>query len=111
MITGVNSDRRGAAVVPVFRGDIATALEAAVKRWKPEILDLSHAIHADPELGGNEFRAAKRVRRVLRMAGFGFGEESCFAGGEDSFGSTGGRQRTGQGDGGGGLRALQGDGE
>ncbi|KRE58556.1 hypothetical protein ASG92_23150 [Arthrobacter sp. Soil736] len=72
MITGLNSDRRGAAVVPVSRGDIETALEAALKRWKPEILDLSHAIHADPELGGHEFRAAKRVCRVLRMAGFSF---------------------------------------
>ena len=72
MITGLNSNRGGADVVPVTRGDIETALEAVVERWKPEILDLSHAIHADPELGGQEFRAAKRVRRVLRMAGFGF---------------------------------------
>jgi amidohydrolase len=72
MINGLNSDRRGAAVVPLSRGHIETALEAAVKRWKPEILDLSHAIHADPELGAHEFRAAKRVRRVLRMAGFSF---------------------------------------
>lgn len=72
MITGLNSDRRGAAVVPVSRADIEAALEAAIKRWKPEILDVSHAIHADPELGGHEFRAAKRVCRVLRMAGFGF---------------------------------------
>ncbi|MDQ0863267.1 amidohydrolase [Arthrobacter globiformis] len=74
MIPGPAGHRRGAAVIPVSRGDIETALEAAVERWKPEILDLSHAIHADPELGGHEFRAAKRVNRVLRMAGFSFDE-------------------------------------
>ena len=72
MTAGPSSGRGGAGVVPAARGDIESALEAAVKRWEPEILDLSHAIHADPELGGQEFRAAKRVRRVLRMAGFGF---------------------------------------
>lgn len=60
--------------MPVTRGDIETRLDAAVERWKPEILDLSHAIHADPELGGHEFRAAKRVSRVLRTAGFSFDE-------------------------------------
>lgn len=47
-------------------------LEAALERWKPAVLDLSHAIHADPELGGQEFRAVKRVRRLLRAAGFSF---------------------------------------
>jgi amidohydrolase len=72
MTAGPSSGRGGAGVVPASRGDIESALEAGVKRWESEILDLSHAIHADPELGGQEFRAAKRVRRVLRMAGFGF---------------------------------------
>lgn len=54
----------------------ATAVErsisAALERWGPEILGLSHAIHADPELSGQEFRAAKRVSRLLRSAGFSF---------------------------------------
>ncbi len=54
----------------------ATAVErsisAALERWEPEILGLSHAIHADPELSGQEFRAAKRVSRLLRSAGFSF---------------------------------------
>jgi amidohydrolase len=72
MTAGPNSGRGGAGVVPASWGDIESALEAGVKRWEWEILDLSHAIHADPELGGQEFRAAKRVRRVLQMAGFGF---------------------------------------
>ena len=35
-------------------------------------MGLSHAIHADPELSGEEFRAAKRVRTLLRTAGFSF---------------------------------------
>ncbi|HKU29784.1 amidohydrolase [Arthrobacter sp. NyZ413] len=56
----------------------ATAVErcisAALERWEPDILGLSHAIHADPELSGQEFRAAKRVSRLLRTAGFSFDE-------------------------------------
>jgi amidohydrolase len=47
-------------------------LSAALERWKLEVLGLSHAIHADPELSGEEFRAAKRVRALLRTAGFSF---------------------------------------
>src|SRR5690349_19418151 len=72
MNSGPNSGRGGAAVVPLSPAATEAALEVAVERWKPEILDLSHAIHADPELGGEEFRAAKRVSRVLRTAGFSF---------------------------------------
>ena len=45
------------------------------------------------------------------FAGFGLGQESCFAGGEDSFGSAGGGQPAGEGNGGGGFGALEGDGE
>ena len=47
-------------------------LSSALERWQPEVLGLSHAIHADPELSGEEFRAAKRVRTLLRTAGFSF---------------------------------------
>ncbi|MEV7605932.1 amidohydrolase [Paenarthrobacter sp. NPDC089322] len=75
MITGVASERRAAAVGHLSQHDVDAALKAAVERWTPEILDLSHAIHADPELGGQEFRAVKRVRRVLRKAGFSFDEQ------------------------------------
>ena len=48
------------------------ASPSALERWQPEVLGLSHAIHADPELSGEEFRAAKRVRMLLRTAGFNF---------------------------------------
>ncbi|MBT2585222.1 M20 family metallopeptidase [Arthrobacter sp. ISL-95] len=54
--------------------NIHSILGSEVERWTPEILDLSHAIHADPELGGQEFRAVKRVKGVLRKAGFTFDE-------------------------------------
>lgn len=47
-------------------------ISAALERWQPEILRLSHEIHADPELGGEEFRAAKRAAVLLRAAGFSF---------------------------------------
>lgn len=69
---GLNSKSREAAVVRVSQRDIEAALKAATERWKPDLLDLSHAIHADPELGGQEFRAVKRVRRLLHAAGFRF---------------------------------------
>jgi amidohydrolase len=47
-------------------------LAAALDRWEDEVLRLSHAIHADPELSGEEFRAAKRCCALLRSAGFSF---------------------------------------
>ena len=47
-------------------------ISAALERWQPKILRLSHAIHADPELSGEEFRAAKRAAVLLRAAGFSF---------------------------------------
>ncbi|MDR6986889.1 amidohydrolase [Paenarthrobacter nitroguajacolicus] len=75
MIAGLNSGTLGSGVVLPSQGDIHAALDSEVLRWKSDILDLSHAIHADPELGGQEFRAVKRVRRVLRKAGFTFDEE------------------------------------
>ncbi|GGJ39219.1 amidohydrolase [Paenarthrobacter histidinolovorans] len=73
-MTGLNSASCGTAVVLASPDEIRGLLESAVHRWKPDILDLSHAIHADPELGGQEFRAVKRVRKVLRKAGFSFDE-------------------------------------
>ncbi|MGJ0386295.1 amidohydrolase [Paenarthrobacter nicotinovorans] len=73
-MTGLNSVSRGTAVVPASPDEIRGRLENAVQRWKPDVLDLSHAIHADPELGGQEVRAVKRVRRVLQRAGFSFDE-------------------------------------
>jgi amidohydrolase len=73
-MTGPNTGMRGTAVEHPSHDDIQAALASAVERWEADVLDLSHAIHADPELGGREFRAVKRVRRVLRMAGFSFDE-------------------------------------
>ncbi|WOH18959.1 M20 family metallopeptidase [Paenarthrobacter sp. GOM3] len=74
MTAGLDSGTAGSAVVPASRADVQAVLEREVQRWKPDILDLSHAIHADPELGSQEFRAVKRVKRVLRKAGFTFDE-------------------------------------
>ncbi|HKT56039.1 MAG TPA: M20 family metallopeptidase, partial [Microbacterium sp.] len=47
-------------------------VRAAVDSHRDTLLGLSHAIHADPELGGEEFRAVARVSEVLRDAGFSF---------------------------------------
>ncbi len=81
MTAGVESGTRGSAVVIASQRDLHATrdslhatLDSAVQRWMTEILDLSHAIHADPELGGEEFRAVKRVQTLLRKAGFTFDE-------------------------------------
>lgn len=75
MTAGLDSETARSAVVPASLADVQAVVEREVQRWKPDILDLSHAIHADPELGGQEFRAVKRVKRVLRKAGFTFDEQ------------------------------------
>lgn len=36
------------------------------------LLDYSHALHADPEVSGDEHRAAERTRSILRQEGFTF---------------------------------------
>ncbi|MDI2035997.1 M20 family metallopeptidase [Paenarthrobacter nitroguajacolicus] len=75
MMTGPINGSPSSAVVLPARDDIRAILDSHLQRWKPEILDLSHSIHADPELGGEEFRAVKRVQRVLRKAGFTLDEK------------------------------------
>ncbi len=49
---------------------ITARIADAVDRWAGSLIELSHAIHADPELGGQEFRAVRRVGDLLRTAGF-----------------------------------------
>ncbi|MDN6331141.1 MAG: M20 family metallopeptidase [Micrococcaceae bacterium] len=50
----------------------ASTISRALDRDRATVLELSHALHADPELGGNEHRSAARVRTVLAGAGFDF---------------------------------------
>ncbi|KHL00094.1 hypothetical protein LK09_00060 [Microbacterium mangrovi] len=47
-------------------------MRASVDAHRDGLVALSHAIHADPELGGEEFRAVARVKEVLQDAGFSF---------------------------------------
>mgnify|MGYP000259135454 CR=1 FL=1 len=61
-----------AGFAPACGTGIYGRISAALERWQPKILRLSHAIHADPELSGEEFRAAKRAAVLLRAAGFSF---------------------------------------
>lgn len=51
---------------------VREGLRDVVGAHRDTLVTLSHAIHADPELGGEEFRAVARVRRVLEEAGFSF---------------------------------------
>ncbi len=47
-------------------------IRASVDARSDVLIALSHAIHADPEVGGEEHRAVARVKDVLRDAGFTF---------------------------------------
>ncbi|MFI5261041.1 MAG: M20 family metallopeptidase [Candidatus Limnocylindrales bacterium] len=57
-----------AASPPVAEGKVRVA--AAVQGHRREILDLSHAIHADPEPAFEEVRAAARVAAALGRHGY-----------------------------------------
>lgn len=51
---------------------IGSRISTALDRWESDVLGLSHAIHADPEPSGEEYRAAQRTAALLRTAGFSF---------------------------------------
>jgi amidohydrolase len=51
---------------------IREEVQASLAAHRDTLISLSHAIHADPELGGEEFRAVARVKNVLVDAGFSF---------------------------------------
>lgn len=48
-------------------------LEIALAGHTTELVELSHALHDDPELGSEEFRACARITAVLKAAGFEIG--------------------------------------
>ncbi|MFJ4172071.1 amidohydrolase [Paenarthrobacter sp. NPDC089714] len=65
---------------PTSAADAAMAnlrykIKNELTRRSTDIINLSHAIHADPELSGQEFRAARRAADVLANAGFTFESE------------------------------------
>ncbi|MEM7048034.1 MAG: amidohydrolase [Acidobacteriota bacterium] len=51
-------------------GPFDTAVEAAVDRFEPEIIELRHRIHQYPELGNREFKTAELVQSHLEKLGF-----------------------------------------
>lgn len=53
---------------------VSDVISAAVERNARCVIELSHALHADPELGGAEFRAVERVRAILEAHEFRFPE-------------------------------------
>jgi len=56
-------------VRPFTDADLA-AVRAGVERWREQILALSHAVNADPELAYSEHRAAARCADLLAAGGF-----------------------------------------
>lgn len=64
-----------APIGPSTTADVERALSDAVERAAPSLLSLSHALHADPELSGDEHRAVERVRRLLTDHGFRLGPQ------------------------------------
>lgn len=53
-------------LLPALRARIGAAVAAAAE----DLRGLSHALHADPELGGEEHRARARIEQRLLRAGF-----------------------------------------
>ena len=62
---------------------IIDPIDKAVESYKDVLLNLSHEIHDDPELGNQEFHAVARVKKILTEAGFTF--ECPYAGLETAF--------------------------
>ncbi|MGF6886926.1 amidohydrolase [Nocardia sp. GAS34] len=56
--------------VPGVPPHIAEGITERLSQVRSSILTLSHALHADPELGGQEERAVRRVRELLLAEGF-----------------------------------------
>lgn len=53
---------------------VATKITASLEEDRAELIGLSHALHAEPELGGAEFRAVERLRAILERHGFAAGD-------------------------------------
>ncbi|MEU8708345.1 amidohydrolase [Streptomyces sp. NPDC048565] len=58
---------KGVAGVP---GDIVDRVSDLIEERRTPLVALSHTLHADPELGGEEVRAAQRISALLSDAGF-----------------------------------------
>ncbi len=56
--------------------DVKTAMRGVVDAARQDLLGLSHALHADPEVGFEEHRSSRRVAGLLEDGGFDveFGE-------------------------------------
>lgn len=50
--------------------ELKTAVEAVVDREAPNLLELSHTIHAGPELAFKEYEASRRLTDLLEESGF-----------------------------------------
>ena len=61
--------------------DAVDAVEAVVRRRASDLLELSHAIHAEPELSFDEHRSCAKVRALVAERGF---EITAGAGGLDT---------------------------
>ena len=64
LVTSVVGQNRGVNSTP------SALLAAAVQRREPQLLVLSHAIHAEPELAFAEHRSAARVADLVESEGF-----------------------------------------
>ena len=64
LVTSVVGQNRGVNSAP------SALLAAAVQRREPQLLVLSHAIHAEPELAFAEHRSAARVADLVESEGF-----------------------------------------
>ncbi len=54
---------------PPAAGELAAAVDGAVRRLSPELVEIRHAIHANPELGNRETETARLVAARLEELG------------------------------------------
>ncbi|MDN5833531.1 MAG: amidohydrolase [Brevibacterium sp.] len=62
----------GGAIAGSTAETICESISQEIENRRNLLLDYSHALHADPEISGDEHRAAERTRTILREAGFSF---------------------------------------
>ena len=62
---------------------IIETIDKTVESYKDTLVNLSHEIHDDPEIGRQEFHAVARAKKILTEAGFTF--DNPFAGMDTAF--------------------------
>lgn len=69
-----------AVPVPASAGDLTASLEAGITEILPEMVEVRHYLHRNPELGNQEFETAAFLAEQLRDLGFSVQTEVAITG-------------------------------